>query len=82
MQNGQSTTPDNKVTIVINKEWCKRCGICSAVCPPAVYDTDDFGLPFPANPEKCTGCMICVLLCPDFAVDILKGQHQNMGKPR
>ena len=76
MNNESSEKTGNMVTILVNQEWCKRCGICSSFCPAEVYDTDDFGLPSPVHNDRCTKCMLCVMLCPDFAVEVLDGVDQ------
>ncbi|RUM89352.1 MAG: 2-ketoglutarate ferredoxin oxidoreductase subunit delta [Thermodesulfatator sp.] len=58
-------------TILINRQWCKRCGICSEFCPGQVLTTDEFGLPSVQHLHKCTGCRMCMLLCPDFAIEVI-----------
>jgi 2-oxoglutarate ferredoxin oxidoreductase subunit delta len=71
MHNKSSANIVSGITILVNSDWCKRCGICSAFCPAGVYETDDFGLPSPVHAAKCTMCMMCVVLCPDFAIEVL-----------
>jgi 2-oxoglutarate ferredoxin oxidoreductase subunit delta len=52
----------------IHKRWCKRCGICAAICPKKVIDIDHEGYPHFARMEDCIYCKNCVLYCPDFAI--------------
>lgn len=57
--------------IVVNAEWCKRCGICIAFCPKQVFDADDFGRVLVSRIEDCIGCEICERACPDLAITLL-----------
>lgn len=65
---------DNKqkppVKITVNEKWCKKCGICIAFCPKAVFTSDDFGKPLVTHPESCIQCMLCEIRCPDFAIEV------------
>ena len=56
--------------ITVFKAWCKKCGICIAFCPTAVFTSDDFGLAMVSKPEKCIKCMLCVIRCPDFCIEV------------
>lgn len=58
--------------ITINREWCKKCGLCAYYCPKKVYDIDMFGSPIIKNQEACIGCNMCEYRCPDFAIEIIK----------
>ncbi|WP_156792284.1 4Fe-4S dicluster domain-containing protein [Desulfotalea psychrophila] len=53
-------------------EWCKSCGLCSALCPKQVISTDETGKPRVENPDACIGCRICEIHCPDFAITVKK----------
>lgn len=64
--------------ILVNEEWCKRCGICIEYCPTKVFVPEDDGLPLVENAEACIWCDLCVLRCPDFAI-ILREKDQNAG---
>ena len=61
--------PEGKV--VVFREWCKRCGICTEFCPPGALEVDSQGYPVLAHPEQCTLCGLCWMRCPDLA--IIKG---------
>ena len=56
---------------LINREWCKGCGICVHFCPQNVLEMDDDEKAFAARPEDCICCMMCELRCPDLAIEIL-----------
>lgn len=52
----------------VNRRWCKRCGICGAICPKKVIDYDSEGYPVFARMDDCIYCLNCVLYCPDYAI--------------
>lgn len=56
--------------IEIRSDWCKRCGICTAMCPKSVFDEGVDGTVTVARPEACIACEICERLCPDFAITL------------
>jgi 2-oxoglutarate ferredoxin oxidoreductase subunit delta len=62
--------------VVVNKEWCKGCGICVAFCPKKVLDLVDDVVDI-ARPEDCIKCGQCELRCPDFAI-YLKEVPENV----
>jgi 2-oxoglutarate ferredoxin oxidoreductase subunit delta len=63
------------VTHVIDKEWCKGCGICVHFCPKKVLELDSNGKVDAVRPEDCIGCMLCELRCPDLAIQIINKQE-------
>ena len=60
-----------KKKLIINKDWCKGCGICIAFCPKGVLVMDKAGKACWAHPEKCKNCGLCELRCPDIALELV-----------
>ncbi len=58
--------------ILINHNYCKKCGICISVCPEDVYQAAPDGGPLVAQQDQCIWCEKCEMYCPDFAI-ILRG---------
>jgi 2-oxoglutarate ferredoxin oxidoreductase subunit delta len=56
--------------VVFYNQWCKKCGICTAVCPRSALAQDEGRYPFLADEEACTSCGLCEVLCPDFAITV------------
>lgn len=56
---------------IINREWCKGCGICVQFCPKNVLDLDDENKAVAARPEDCIACKQCELRCPDLAIEVI-----------
>jgi 2-oxoglutarate ferredoxin oxidoreductase subunit delta len=59
-----------RARIVIEREWCKGCGICVAFCPAGVLSMDDQEKAVVTALEKCTVCRDCELRCPDLAIEV------------
>ena len=55
---------------VINREWCKGCGICVHFCPKSVLELDEADKVFAARRSDCICCHLCELRCPDLAIEI------------
>jgi 2-oxoglutarate ferredoxin oxidoreductase subunit delta len=56
--------------LLLDRERCKRCGVCIELCPRQVYTSSEEGYPDPTNIEKCTSCKLCELWCPDYAIEV------------
>lgn len=52
--------------LVLNREWCKGCGICVAFCPKKVLGLKNEKIAI-IN-EGCILCGQCELRCPDYAI--------------
>ena len=67
-----------KGRIVVNKLYCKGCGICVSACPQEVLGlTNDHITSKGYHPatiiaEGCTGCAICSVVCPDAAITVYR----------
>lgn len=59
---------------VIDKEWCKGCGICVALCPKKVLELDEHEKAEAVRPEDCIVCRLCEFRCPDLAVEVHSGK--------
>jgi 2-oxoglutarate ferredoxin oxidoreductase subunit delta len=74
----KATTPRTKravTEITIDRDLCKVCGICIALCLPHVFDADASGYPLVARLDECTSCQFCERHCPDFAIDLVWGER-------
>ncbi len=56
--------------VIVNQEWCKKCGLCIAFCPKQVLAADELGKVTVVAPDRCIACNICERLCPDYAINI------------
>ncbi|WP_163340361.1 ferredoxin family protein [Desulfopila sp. IMCC35008] len=64
---------------LINRDWCKGCGICVALCPKQVLELDREEKVIAARPEDCICCQLCEIRCPDLAIEIIldEGEKDN-----
>jgi 2-oxoglutarate ferredoxin oxidoreductase subunit delta len=69
----------------IDKERCKGCGLCVAVCPKNVLElssevnTKGYFPAYRARPEDCIYCAICCVMCPDVAISIEETADSKVG---
>lgn len=59
---------DEVPEIAVDAALCKKCGICTAVCPADVFEPDPSGLPIVVHRKLCIWCDRCEIYCPDFAI--------------
>ena len=63
--------------IKIDREKCKGCMLCIAVCPKKQLQADSALNKKGINPVvfmnvDCNGCALCALVCPDMAIEVYK----------
>jgi len=56
---------------LINRNWCKGCGICVVFCPKKVLELDEWEKAVAARAEGCLCCRLCELRCPDLAIKVI-----------
>ena len=66
-------------TVTFFRDWCKTCGLCTALCVKKIILSDETGQPYIDTMDSCTGCRFCEIHCPDFAITI-KNRHPERRK--
>lgn len=61
------------MSIVINKEKCVGCRMCTQVCPGSLIKLDQEGKAYIKYPKDCWGCVSCVKECKKDAIDFYLG---------
>lgn len=63
--------------IIVDKNYCKGCGICVDVCSQEIMALDMEEISqkgyHPArcvDPDACTACLNCAIMCPDVAITV------------
>ncbi|MGB5824422.1 MAG: 4Fe-4S binding protein [Proteocatella sp.] len=62
--------------LVIDKNWCKGCGICVAFCPKKVLGLVNGKIEIERQ-EDCIKCGQCELRCPDYAIYLEEGTENE-----
>ena len=65
--------------VVIDKEGCKGCALCTTACPKGLVvmsktELNKKGV-HPAeviNQDECTSCALCAVMCPDVVMTVSK----------
>lgn len=57
--------------IIINRDWCKGCGICVHFCPKQVLELDHDDKARVVRRDDCICCQLCELRCPDLAIEVV-----------
>ena len=69
-----------RLTVTVNEEFCKGCGLCVSVCPRHALalagriDAHGFHPAHLEDQEGFTGCGQCALLCPDACFTITRSE--------
>jgi 2-oxoglutarate ferredoxin oxidoreductase subunit delta len=67
---------DVKYHLKIDRERCKGCELCLAVCPKKVLGFSEAlnsrgsHWAVVVSPEACIGCLQCADICPEAAIEI------------
>lgn len=56
--------------VLVNRPWCKGCGLCVSVCPKKVLELDERVKSVPVRMDDCIGCHQCDFICPDLAITV------------
>ncbi len=70
-------------THIIEKDRCKGCGLCVAICPKSVLElsrevnTKGYFPVFQARPQDCVYCAMCCVMCPDVAIEITENAEHS-----
>ena len=61
------------MSIIIDKEKCRKCGKCMQVCPGSLIKKDEDGKAFIKYPKDCWGCSSCIKECAFDAISLYLG---------
>ncbi len=56
--------------IVLDRERCVVCGLCTAVCRPGAFSLEEGTMELLLDKDKCVYCEACVVACPRRAVTL------------
>ena len=73
---------NKSVLHLIDREWCKGCGICIHFCPKDVLEFDADGKAAAVRPEDCIACQLCELRCPDLAIQVVEQESAPAAAPQ
>lgn len=67
-------------TVIIDRERCKGCELCTTVCPKtiltmdtAIFNAKGYHPAALTDPDNaCTGCAICAVICPEAAIEVYR----------
>lgn len=60
--------PRFRGTIILDRDKCILCGLCSKVCPANCIEVDRAAKTYRYNPIKCISCRRCVDVCKKEAI--------------
>lgn len=68
-----------KGKITIDRERCKGCELCIAVCPKGCIQVSEelnqkgyYPAEFNQGEDGCNACTLCALSCPDVAIEVYR----------
>lgn len=64
----------------INREWCKGCGICVALCPKNILVLNEEDKAMAIHQEWCIACRLCEKTCPDLAIEVITEDSGGEGQ--
>ncbi len=74
------------ITIHVNGDLCKGCGLCLYFCHRDVFrlsqapNRKGYNVVEVCAPEACTACRLCEIGCPDFALFLEKEEASSSGE--
>ena len=63
------------MSIMIDKQKCKGCGLCTEVCPGSLIYQGDDKKAYIRYPKDCWGCASCIKECHFGAIGLFLGAH-------
>ena len=61
------------MSIMIDKQKCKGCGLCTDVCPGSLIKMNEAGKAYIKYPKDCWGCASCIKECHFGAIALYLG---------
>jgi 2-oxoglutarate ferredoxin oxidoreductase subunit delta len=67
-----------RARVVINREFCKGCALCTYACPRGVlvisrdFNSRGYYPVMVTDEEQCAGCGFCAQVCPDVAIAVYR----------
>lgn len=71
------------MTVYIDAQICKGCGLCLLYCPQGVLgmsngrNSKGYNVAEVVNPEDCVGCRLCEMSCPDLAIYVFEDEDET-----
>jgi len=63
---------ENVTTLSLDAKKCTGCGMCTEVCPHAIFDISE-GKAYTIDKDSCMECGACVMNCPAGAIEVDAG---------
>lgn len=61
------------MSIMIDREKCRKCGKCAVVCPGSLIKQAADGCAYMKYPKDCWGCCSCIKECRFGAISLYLG---------